>query len=76
MWTRREVVRAAVENAVAGELVVRIFDRGPEPDWHQDGRCFGPWCRFEAEIPDYPLISERGMSPWEAVHRVESSPAA
>jgi hypothetical protein len=58
------------ERAVAGELVVRIFDRGPEPEWHRDRRYFGPWWRFEAEVPDYQVVNECGMSPWEAVHRL------
>lgn len=67
-----EVVSVAAESIVAGELVVRVFDRGPEPDWHRDGG-FGPWWRFEAEIPDYPVVNELGMSPWEAVHRLVSN---
>jgi hypothetical protein len=39
-----------VECAVVAELVVRIRDRGPEPDWHTNRSLFGPWCRFEAEL--------------------------
>ena len=71
MWALRiasrwGVVRVSVESVVA----VRIVDHGPEPEWH---RGFGPWWRFEADIPDFPLVNERGMSPWEAVHRLVSN---
>jgi hypothetical protein len=60
----------AVERVFAGELVVRIFDRGPEPEWHRDRRYFGPWQRLEAEVPNYPVVNELGSTPWEAVHRL------
>jgi hypothetical protein len=30
-----------VECAVVAELVVRIRDRGPEPDWHTNRSLFG-----------------------------------
>jgi hypothetical protein len=60
----------AGERAVAGEFLVRIFDRGVEPEWHRDHRYFGPWQRFEAEISNYAVVNERGASPWEAVHRL------
>ena len=38
------------ERAVVAELVVRIRDRGPEPDWHTNRSLFGPWYRYEAEL--------------------------
>jgi hypothetical protein len=56
----------------AGALTVRVFDRGPEPAWHGDGRRFGPWRRYEAELEGYAPVRELGRSPWEAVHRLVS----
>lgn len=67
---RGAVVPMAARAVVAAELVVRIVDRGPEPDWHKDRSLYGPWDRFEAELADYPPVNERGGSPWEAVHRL------
>jgi hypothetical protein len=60
------------ERVPAGELTVRVFDRGPEPAWHEDGRRFGSWRRFEAELEGYAAVRELGRSPWEAVHRLVS----
>jgi hypothetical protein len=52
------------------EVVIRVRDHGPAPV-----RCGrqGPvesWRRFEADLPSYPVIAERGMTPWEAVFRL------
>lgn len=52
-----------------GDVVIRVIDRGPEPAWHDDGSLFGPWRRFEAELPSYPIVREQGSTPWEAVSR-------
>ena len=41
---------ASRERVVVAEVVVRVYDRGPEPDWHTDRRLFAPWCRYEAEL--------------------------
>jgi hypothetical protein len=57
---------------VAVDLAVRVYDRGPEPEWHKDRRSFGPWWPYEAELVDYPAVREPGMTPWEAVHRLVS----
>jgi hypothetical protein len=59
-----------VERAVVAELVVRIHDRGPEPDWHTNRSLFGPWCRFEAELVGDAGVRELGMSPWDALYRL------
>ena len=59
-----------VECAVVAELVVRIRDRGPEPDWHTNRSLFGPWCRFEAELVGDAGVRELGMSPWDALYRL------
>jgi hypothetical protein len=56
---------------MAGGLTVRVFDRGPEPPSHQDGRQ-GPWRRYEAELEGYAAVRELGVTPWEAVHRLVS----
>ena len=53
-----------VECAVVAELVVRIRDRGPEPDWHTNRSLFGPWCRFEAE-----LVGDAGVREQQAAGR-------
>jgi hypothetical protein len=58
------------ECAVVAELVVRIRDRGPEPDWHTNRRLFGPWCLFEAELVGDAGVRVLGMSPWDALYRL------
>jgi hypothetical protein len=73
--TADQVVSArAVSDAeravVDAELVVRIRDRGPEPDWHTNRRLFGPWCRFEAELVGDAAVRALGMSPWDALYRL------
>jgi hypothetical protein len=55
---------------VATDVVIRVRDRGLEPEWHTDRRLCGPWCRYEAELVSFPVVRELGMSPWEAVHRL------
>ena len=52
------------------EVEIVVYDRGPEPAWHEDRRLYGPWWRFEAELVSYPLAREVGTSPWDAVHRL------
>ena len=52
------------------EVVIRVRDHGPAPV-----RCGGEglvesWRRFEADVPSYPVVSERGVTPWEAVFRL------
>ena len=59
-----------VECAVVAELVVRVRDRGPEPDWHTNRSLFGPWYRFEAELVGDAAVSALGMSPWDALYRL------
>jgi hypothetical protein len=61
----------SAERTVIGEVVVRIYDRGPEPEWHTDRTLFGPWYRFEAELVTADGgASELGMSPWAALYRL------
>lgn len=64
---------AVRHSVVIGDVVIRVRDLGPEPAWHADRTLFGPWHRFEAELPSYAVVSERGMTPWEAVHRLVSN---
>jgi hypothetical protein len=57
---------AMPERALVGELAIRVYDRGPEPDWHTDRTLFGPWLPFEAELVGHETAT--GWSPWEAVY--------
>ena len=56
------------ERVVVAELMVRVYDRGPEPDRHMDRGLFAPWQRYEAELPGG--ASALGCSPWEALYRL------
>lgn len=59
------------ERIAIGDVMVRIYDLGPEPEWHTDRTLFGPWYRFEAElISAEGRASELGMSPWAALYRL------
>jgi hypothetical protein len=58
------------DRGVVAEIVVRIRDRGPEPEWHTDRRFFGPWYRFEAELIGEVGARALGLTPWEALHRL------
>jgi hypothetical protein len=59
---------AMPERVALGELVIRVYDRGPEPDWHTDRSLFGPWLPFEAELVGHEGARAIGWSPWEAIH--------
>ena len=61
------------ERAPVVTVTVVVYDRGPEPAWHEDRELYGPWLRYEAEPADYPAVRELGSSPWEAVHRLVSN---
>ena len=59
------------DRKVVTEIGVVVYDRGPEPAWHEnDRKLFGQWWRYEAELVDYPVLREGGMTPWEAVNRL------
>jgi hypothetical protein len=54
-----------------GELVIRVWDRGPEPDWHTDRTLFGPWARYRAELDEELGGGDAmGSTPWEAIYRL------
>jgi hypothetical protein len=59
---------AMPERALVGELAIRVYDRGPEPEWHTDRTLFGPWLPFEAELVGHETATATGWSPWEAVY--------
>ena len=59
---------AMPERALVGELAIRVYDRGPEPDWHTDRTLFGPWLPFEAELVGHERATATGWSPWEAIY--------
>ena len=52
------------------EVVIRVRDHGPPPARIAGGEPVESWRRFEADVPSYPLVSERGATPWEAVFRL------
>jgi hypothetical protein len=56
-------------------MTLRVFDRGPEPEWHKDRRYWGPWQPFEAEIAlgEDVFASEIGSSAHDAILRVVSA---
>ncbi len=58
-----------------GELVVGIYDLGPEPEWHRKRSLFAPWRRYVAVVPELEAL-ERGASVSEAVVRLVSMHAA
>jgi hypothetical protein len=55
---------------VLSDVVIRVRDHGPAPVRLPSADLIEPWCRFEAELPSYPLVCERGVTPWEAVYRL------
>jgi hypothetical protein len=59
---------AMPERALVGELAIRVYDRGPEPDWHTDRTLFGPWLPFEAELVGHKAATVSGWSPWDAIY--------
>ena len=61
---------AIPEPVLVGELAIRVYDRGPEPDWHTDRTLFGPWLPFEAELIGHEAATATGWSPWEAIYRL------
>ena len=61
---------AMAERTLLGELAIRVYDRGPEPDWHTDRTLFGPWLPFEAELIGHEAATATGWSPWEAMYRL------
>lgn len=59
-----------------GEVTVRVFDRGPEPEWHKDRALFGPWLPYEVEASDQPGVTAIGWTPADAIGRVLADRAA
>ncbi|MGH2944829.1 MAG: hypothetical protein ACRDPC_00895 [Solirubrobacteraceae bacterium] len=59
---------AMPQRALVGELAIRVYDRGPEPDWHTDRTLFGPWLPFEAELVGHEGATATGWSRWEAIY--------
>lgn len=55
-----------------GQMTVRLYDRGPEPEYHKDRDLYGPWLPYEAELADEPGVSAVGWSPYEAIVRLFS----
>ena len=64
---------AMPERAALGELMIRVYDRGPEPDWHTDRTLFGPRLPFEAELVGNETAAATGWSPWEAIYGLISA---
>jgi hypothetical protein len=55
---------------IVAEIAIVVYDGGPEPDWHKDGKLHGPWWRYQAELADYPVVRELGTTPYEAARRL------
>jgi hypothetical protein len=55
------------ERVRLGEMTVRVYDRGPEPEWHKDRALFGPWLPYEAELASAPSVTAIGWTPYEAI---------
>jgi hypothetical protein len=53
-----------------GEVTVRLFDRGPEPEWNKDRSLFGPWYPYEAELAGDEHINATGWTPRDAIRGV------
>ena len=45
-----------------GEVTVRLFDRGSEPEWHKDRTLFGPWQAYEAELAGDEYVRATGWT--------------
>ncbi|MGH2945152.1 MAG: hypothetical protein ACRDPC_02590 [Solirubrobacteraceae bacterium] len=60
----------ATERVLVVEVTVRVFDCGPEPEFHKDRSLFGPWWRYEAELVGEGVESERGCTPADAIYRL------
>jgi hypothetical protein len=52
-----------------GEVRVRVYDRGPEPEFHKDRALFGPWLPYEAELAEQPGATGVGWTAAEAIGR-------
>jgi hypothetical protein len=50
--------------------VIRVRDHGPAPPRCGCGGLLESWRRFEADLPSFPVVSVRGVTPWEAVFRL------
>ena len=56
--------------ATSAAVVIEVRDHGPAPARRLSGDPVDSWCRYEAVLPSYPVVSERGVTPWEAVFRL------
>ncbi len=55
-----------------GEITVRVYERGPEPEYHKDRDLYGPWLPYEAELAGEADASAGGWTPYEAILRLVS----
>lgn len=53
-----------------GDLTVRVYDLGPEPEHHKNRRPFGPWRRYEAQLAGLPAVRATGWSAFDALSRL------
>jgi hypothetical protein len=65
------MTRARSTGVQVGEVVVRVYDLGPEPEWHKDRSLFGPWRRYVADVPELEAL-ETAPTAGEAVQRLAS----
>jgi hypothetical protein len=62
----------SAERVQLGEMTVRVYERGPEPEYHKDRALWGPWLPYEAELAGQPDASATGWTPYEAILRLVS----
>ena len=52
------------------EMTVRVYERGPEPEYHKDRELYGPWLPYEAELAGEAGARAAGWTPYEVIVRV------
>jgi hypothetical protein len=57
----------SAERVPLAEITVRVYDRGPEPEYHKDRDLYGPWLPYEAELAGEAGASATGWTPYEAI---------
>jgi hypothetical protein len=66
------VKAVSAERVQLGEITVRVYERGPEPEYRRDRALWGPWLPYEAELTGQADSSATGWTPYEAILRLVS----
>ncbi len=48
------VAKLDAEAQLTCRYTVERWNRGPEPEWHQDRKLFGPWCAVALVVRTVP----------------------